>query len=67
MPPPMPVTIPISAAGTETEPGVERLERAGDAEQPSPAASKTLTTRSSRPSAGWKAKVTSPATTGTIR
>ena len=67
MPPPMPVSIPISAAGAGPSPWSSAFRAPVTQNSDSPAASSTLTTRSIRPSAGWKKKVTSPAATGTIR
>ena len=67
MPPPMPVSIPISAAGAGPSPCSSAFRAPVTQNSDSPAASSTLTTRSVRPIAGWKKNVSRPATTGTIR
>ena len=67
MPPPMPVTMPISAAGSGPRPYSSALSAPVTQNSASPKASKTLTGRSIRPSAGWKTNVSSPAATGTSR
>ena len=61
------MTIPISAAGTGPRPYSSALSAPVTQNSASPAASKTFTTRSIRPSVGWKTKVVSPAATGTSR
>ena len=53
MPPPMPVTMPISAAGTGPSPYSIALIAPETQNSASPKASKMLTVRSIRPSAGW--------------
>ena len=55
MPPPMPVTIPISAAGHRAEPVLERPSvRRSRRTAPARTRRRRSTTRSSRPSVGWK-------------
>ena len=67
IPPPMPVTIPISAAGIGPRPYSRALSAPVTQKSDSPNASKTSITRSIRPTVGWKTKVSSPATSGTLR
>lgn len=67
MPPPMPVTMPISAAGTGPRPWSSAVSAPVTQKSPSPKASSTVTARSRRPTAGWNQKVSSPAATGTSR
>ena len=66
---PIPVTIPINAAGSGPSPWSSAASAPVTQNSPRPAASKNVTTRSARrlTSAGWKKKVTSPAATGTVR
>ena len=61
------MTTPISAAGTGPSPYSSDFSAPVTQNSPRPAASKTFTTRSSRPSVGWNTKVISPAATGTSR
>ena len=67
MPPPMAVTRPISAAGTGPRPYSSAFSAPVTQNSANPKASKIVTSRSTRPTAGWKTKVISPAATGTIR
>ncbi len=67
MPPPMPVTMPISAAGARPRPYSAALTAPVTQNSASPKASKTLTERSIRPSVGWNQNVSRPAATGAIR
>ena len=66
-PPPIPVSIPISAAGTGPSPNSTAFSAPVTQNSDSPAASSTLITRSLRFRDGWKKNVTSPATAGTSR
>ena len=67
MPPPIAVTRPIRAAGTGSRPYSSALSAPVTQNRARPKASKTTTIRSTRPTTGWKAKVSSPAATGTRR
>ena len=63
----MAVTRPISAAGTGLRPYSNAFRAPVTQKSDSPNASKIVTSRSTRPTAGWKTKVISPAATGTIK
>ena len=63
----MPVSIPISDAGTGPSPKETAFSAPVTQKSARPAASSTLMTRSLRPRDGWKKKVTRPAAAGTSR
>ena len=63
----MPVTMPISAAGSGPSPYSTALSAPVTQNTREPERVEDVTTRSSRPTVGWKAKVSRPAATGTIR